>query len=595
MKAPLSWLKEYVDITLKPEVLAEKLTEVGLGCEKIERVDGDVIFELEITPNRPDCLSIVGIAREIAAIENKKIKLPKIELTIPKKTTLPIKLKSDYKLFHRWTGITIANVTIKPSPPWMQERLKKLGLRPINNLVDITNYVMFERGIPLHAFDYDQIKGHMMTVKKAEGGEKFTSVDEKTYYLPKDAIVIYDKERLIDLAGIKGGLNSGITDKTKNVFIHMTIDDPVHIRRASQALTLRSDASAIYERGPDKGGTVESLKRAASLILKLGIGEIASELIDLKKEPFEPWTIKLSHEHLTKVLGIDIEPKKVIELLNRLNLSVTLNSQLPTLNYVVTVPTYRNDLKIPEDIIEEVARLYGYNNFPKTMPTGVIPTKKIPYYKDYRFEQYVKEFLRSVGYSEVYTYSLVSQQDLVDNSINSDKTLRVDNPVSLEYEYLRPTLKINLRKTLRENLSVEKSVSLFELGKIWQGKNIEDPKEMVFLSGITNDKNYFVVKGIVERLFQDLGTKEDATKYILVINEGIFFEMPFELLVKKRRAQKKFKPIPKYPPIIEDLALVADEKVKTGDIIKEVKKLIGEGGIGKILFVRIEYGSYLTN
>src|SRR3989344_2884865 len=248
MKAPLSWLKEYVEITLKPEALAEKLTEVGLGVEKIEKVDGDTIFELEITPNRPDCLSIVGIAREIAAIENKKIKLPKAKLTIPKKTTLPIKLKSDYKLFHRWTGITIADVTIKPSPAWMQERLKKVGLRPINNLVDITNYVMFELGLPLHAFDYDQIKGQLMVVEEAKGGEKFTTVDDKTYSLPHGAIIIKDAERIIDLAGIKGGLNSGITQKTKNVFIHMTIDDPIHIRRASQTLALRSDASAINDR-----------------------------------------------------------------------------------------------------------------------------------------------------------------------------------------------------------------------------------------------------------------------------------------------------------------------------------------------------------
>src|SRR3989344_1562093 len=269
MKAPVSWLKEYVDITLRTDTLAEKLTEVGLGVEKIIKDGTDTIFDLEITPNRPDCLSIIGIAREIAAIENKKINLVIPEIKIPKEITLPIKLSPDYDLFYRWTGVTIADVEIKDSPKWLQDRLIKVGLRPINNIVDITNYVMFELGVPLHAFDYDSIKGHTMKVELAKGGEEFTSVDEKSYHLPKDAIIISDKERIIDLAGIKGGLNSGIKTNTKNIFLHVTIDNPILIRRASLALALRSDASAIYERGVDKGGTLKTLARAAQLVIEL--------------------------------------------------------------------------------------------------------------------------------------------------------------------------------------------------------------------------------------------------------------------------------------------------------------------------------------
>lgn len=567
MKAPLSWLKEYVDITLKPQQLAQRLTEVGIGVEKIEKTADDTIFELEITPNRPDCLSIIGIAREIAAIENKKIILPKANIVVPQKTTLPITLKSDFKLFFRWTGITIGNVSIKPSPVWMQERLKKVGLRPINNLVDITNYVMFELGIPLHAFDYDQIKGQVMTVEETIGGEKFTTIDDKTYSLPKDAIIIRDGERIIDLAGIKGGLNSGITDATRNVFIHMTIDDPVHIRRTSQTLALRSDASAIYERGPDKGGTIHALKRAAALITELAGGKVASEIIDLKKEAFEPWAVVVTHEHMTKILGIELDAKEVITLLERLHFQAKFSKN----TYTVTVPTYRNDVKIPEDVIEEVARLYGYNNFPKTMPTGTIPIKKIPYFKDYRHEERVKEFLKGVGFSEVYTYSLVSEKDLLSNDVNPEHTLRVDNPVSREYEYIRPTLIINLRKALRENFSIENYISLFEIGKVYKGKNVDDLKEIVLVSGITNEKSFLQVKGILERLFSDLLINSDPTEYITFVKEGIFFELPYEILTKKTN-NKKFVPIPKYPPIIEDLAVATVESIKTGDIIKEIKK-----------------------
>ena len=389
MLAPLSWLKEYVDITLSPKELGDRLTEVGLGTEKITKADGDVIFEFEITPNRPDLLSILGIAREIAAVERKKIRqlnLP--NLTKPKKESLPIKLNPDYKLFQRWTGISIANISIKPSPQWMQDRLTKIGLRPINNVIDITNYVMFELGIPLHAFDYDQIIGHEMTVEKAIGGEQFTSVDEKSYHLPKNAIIIKDKERIIDLAGIKGGLNSGITDNTKYVFLHVTIDDPILIRKASIALSLRSDASAIYERGVDKGGTLKTLARAAQLVIELAGGNIASKIYDLKNKAFEPWKLKLRTERMNNILGIEIPEKRVLSILESLNLNpsiITLSSfprkresrfvpvktgiKSGVTDSVIecTVPTYRNDLKIEEDLIEEVARLYGYSNFPQTI------------------------------------------------------------------------------------------------------------------------------------------------------------------------------------------------------------------------------------
>jgi len=567
MLAPLSWLKEYVDIKLTPKELAEKLTEVGLGVEKITKTSDDVILELEITPNRPDCLSIVGIAREIAAIERKKIKF-NIK-PIPKPSgKLPFKIHNDFELLEHYSCVIIKNVDIKDSPEWLKKRLNQLGSRSINNIVDITNYVMFELGVPLHAFDYDLIDGKEFFVKKSKGGEKFTSVDGLSYSLPKDAIIIEDSKKLIDLVGIKGGLNSGIKKKTKNVILQTSADNPVLIRRASQSLGLRSDASAILERGVDKDGMMLALSRAANLILELSQGQIASEVFDIKKPDLAPWKLNLRIDRLNKILGFVIPENKILSILESLNLSpkITKNNIIQSI-----IPTYRNDLKIEEDLIEEVARIYGYNNFPKTMPVGEIPTTQIPYFKDYRLDEKVKNILKASGFSEIYTYSLISEKDLTETGINSQNTLRVDNPVSREFEYLRPTLKINLLKALVQNKSNFHKIDLFELGKVYLGQNIDESNETYFLSAISNSKSFFELKGVLERIFEDLGIKEDPTKYIEILDDGFFFELNYSEILKKINPNKIFKPLPKYPPIMEDVSLTVENNIKTIDIIKNIK------------------------
>jgi len=566
MLAPLSWLKEYVDIALTPKELGEKLTEVGLGCEKIIKTSDDTIFELEITPNRPDCLSIIGIAREIAAIENKKIKFPKLKDFSKPIKFLPLTIKTDSSINPRFTGIIIKGVKVGESPKWLKDRLAKMNQRSINNIVDITNYVMLELGNPIHAFDYDKIVGNIMTVSKTKGGEKFESVDDVTYHLPKDAVVISDKEKIIDLCGIKGGKNSGTYEETKTIFIRVPVEISNLTRRTSQALGLRSDASSIFERGVNTGGTIDALKRTVDLVLELAGGEIASDLYDIKEKDFKPWKLKLRIDRLSKILGIEISIKKVMEILELLNLS-----PVSTKEYIeTTIPTYRNDLKIEEDLIEEVARIYNYNNFPKTLPIGEIPTNQIPYAKDYRLDERVKNILQASGFSEIYTYSLIAEKDLPDG-INSQDILRIDNPVSRDFEYLRPTLKINLLKALSQNKSNFEKINLFELGKVYSGKNLDEAKEIYFLSGITNSKNFFEVKGILEKILEDLGINENPTKYIEILDSGIFFELNYSEILKKINLNKTFKPLPKYPPIVEDLSIIATENVKTADLISEIK------------------------
>ncbi len=600
MLAPLSWLSDFINIKLPLKDLMWKLTEVGLTCEKVHNIEGEQVLELEITPNRPDCMSVMGIAREIAAIQGYPLTPSKPHNLPHPSRQLPIELKPDFNLFERWSAIVLSNITIKPSPDWLKKRLRLINLRPINNIVDITNYVMFELGIPLHAFDYDEIKGHYMEVATASGGEKFITVDEITYKLPKNAMIIKDKERIIDLVGIKGGLNSGIKNSTKNILLHVTIDNPVLIRRASQALSLRSDASVIYERGPDKGGTVNSLKRAASLILELAGGEVASEIIDLKEKEFKPWTVEVSHDQLTKILGINIDPNRVLSLLSSLSLSTTYDKKNRT--YKILVPTYRNDLHIPEDIIEEIARLHGYNKFPKTLPSGQIPTQTVAYHKNTTLENKVKQILWAAGLSEIYTYSLISHDQLIKLNFDSDNIIKVANPVSREFEILRPTLIGNMLEALKLNEPLDKPLKLFELGKTYHLTPNSDEPYMLTLAFSKTD--FLIVKGIVEELLFRLGIKADfhpgekpdsiylnkcsiksgdlnlgnlglvnlktQTNFGLK-NKVIIVDLDYQVLEKSLHMEKHYTPIPTHPPVIEDFSFTIPDKTHIGPIIERIK------------------------
>ncbi len=588
MLIPISWLKEFVDIKLPLNDLMWKMTEAGLTCESYKKVGDETVLDVEVTANRPDWMSVVGVAHEVAAIQNIRFKEPK-EINLPKKSAnFPLDLVPDFDLFERWTGIVIKAVEIQPSPKWLADRIRQMGHEPINNIIDITNYVMYELGIPMHAFDYDEISGQIMTVQKSKGGEEFTSVDNLSYKLPKDAIIIRDAERLIDLAGIKGGLNSGIKETTKNIFLHVTIDNPVLVRRTSQALGLRSEASAIYERVPDKGGTINSIKRAASLILELAGGEVASEMIDLKKQKFEPWKLALTSKKLDKILGITVEPKKVIDILTKLNLSPKKSAD----GIVCIIPTYRADIKIEEDLVEEVARIYGYNNFPQTLPRSAVNKVKIPYYFDDSFILNLKNIMISSGYSEAITLTLLSAETLDKFDIDKKEYLKLSNPVSLEYEYLRGSLVPSL--SLGIKINPESEVKLFEIDKIY-------PSEEYKLSGISKGISFRGFKGVIDLIFDRLNIKGWEIEFETNINYlhpsksgsikigkeiiGIFgqlspkvadafsfkdaiyvFEFDVRLLQKHSKI-KVFEPVPENPAQIEDLTLTFPPKTRIGEVI----------------------------
>ena len=568
-----------------------------MTCEATKKIGDETILDVEVTANRPDWMSIVGVAREVAAIQGVPFRLPKINDLPKRQQNFPMDYKIDYEVLERWSAVIISDVTIKPSPDWMQHRLELVGLRPINNIVDITNYVMFELGIPMHAFDYDEIRGQIMVVEKAKGGEEFTTVDELIYKLPKDSMIIRDSERIIDLCGIKGGLNSGIKAATKNILIHSTIDNPVLTRRSSIAMGLRSDASAIYERGPDKGGTVQTLKRMAGLILELAGGKIASPLTDIKKDKFEPRNLSLSFKNLKRILGIKIPETEVVQILSRLNLSPKKNA----LGVNCTIPTYRGDIKIEEDLAEEVARIYGYNKFPTTIPTGKVAIQKIPYYFNDSLILKIKDLLTFSGYSETKNLSLISKELIIRFGMDPDESFRITNPVSLEYEYMRtsliPSLVSAIKINTAEHLKLfeidkvylkidKKAVEKYKVAGIYLGDNFRKFKTVIdLILSKLNIENYDIefetdkpylhqsnagtikLKGVTLGEFGEINPSVLAT---MEIPTKVFcFEMDVETLTKSAKT-KLFSPLPTNPAQIEDLTLTFPEKTRIGLVVRTI-------------------------
>ena len=545
MLAPISWLKEYVDIRLSTKELALKLTTLGLSCEKIIKEGSDEILELEITPNRPDWLSILGIAREVAALENKQVKTP--SFTIPKATEiLPIDIKLNYEVSPRTSAIIIKNVKSKPSPDYISERIKKIGLRPINNLVDISNYVMFEMGNPIHIFDYDKIEGNLLEMILSKGDEELITLDDLKYKLPKETILFKDSEKIIDLCGIKGGKNSAVDENTKNILILVAIYDGVHVRKTSKALSLHSDASAIFERGANPGGTIQTLERVTQLVLENAGGEVASNIIDLKEKDFDPWTINLRLDFTEKLLGINIPTHKIIEIFESLGLAVSQKDNI----LKVTVPTARGDLKLEEDLIEEVARLYDYNNFPKTMPKGIVPIEKIPYYNDNKIENYIKNYLVGCGFTEINSYSLGTEGEI-----------KITNPVSRDFEYLRSTLIPGLKRAVKENRANFENIALFEMGRVFKNKFIEENK----VSAIINKDNYFYLKGVIEELLKRLHVDDS----VIEVLSPSYFTLNLDKIKLKAQIIVPYKKVSPYPPMVEDLSIVST--AKTSEIIELIR------------------------
>lgn len=363
MRVPYEWLKDFVDITATPEEVAERLTMIGLEVEGSEFVSGDSVFEVNVTPNRPDCLSIIGIARELSAAFKAPLKIPHHEI----EEGLPV---SDYsveivtpELCNRYAGRVITDVRISESPEWIKKRLEKCGIRAINNVVDITNYVLLEFGHPLHAFDADTIEGKKIIVNTAGKKNKIVTLDGVERELPQDALLIWDSARPVAIAGVMGGAETEVSNRTRNIFLESAYFDPFSIRRTSKKLNLASESSYRFERGTDIEFLENALNSAAVMIKEIA-GGIIHEIIDAYPVKYVPEPVEVRYGRINKILGTDLSNADMLEILRRLGIPAEDKKDF----FVIYPPSHRRDIRRDGDVSEEIARMYGYNMIPTTMP-----------------------------------------------------------------------------------------------------------------------------------------------------------------------------------------------------------------------------------
>ncbi|MGE5371919.1 MAG: phenylalanine--tRNA ligase subunit beta [Solirubrobacterales bacterium] len=623
MKISLEWLKDYVDLNLPAEDLAHKLTMAGITVDTIETVNGDKILELDLTPNRGDCLGMINVAREISAVTGLPLHYPPAKPDEnDEKVDDYIKVSiEDVSLCSRYTARVIKNIRIAPSPAWMQERLEKAGVRPINNIVDITNYVMLEMNQPLHAFDYDRIRGQEIIVRPARNGEILVTLDDIERELTPDMLVIADAEGAIGLAGVMGGGNSEINDETITVLLESANFSPVSIRKTAKKLGMRTDASARFERGVDPDGAAKAANRAVKLIEILGAGEVVGGVCDAYPEPQPDRRITLRIDRVNAVLGTDLSYNEIKCHLQRLQFPFERAGKVLT----VTVPKYRPDLAIEEDLIEEVARLYGYDNIPST--TGNTETtigRLTPYQK---FQTRLTD-LAALRLRQVLTYSFINPRWLDTLRIPEGhalrNTLQLVNPLSEEQGIMRTTIIPGLLEVAARNVARRnEDLALFELGAVFLPTGAVLPDEVLTLSGLVTGKvqagwhgearemDFYYLKGILESIFKVLRTPsvsfvqdnpghtyhpgrtariESGGKVLGWIGEihpqvlsavdlkrrAYGFEINADMLMTLVPESFHVSEFSKYPVVFRDLALVVNENVAAGDLIQTLYEAGGE-------------------
>ena len=592
---PDSLLREYLKTSAKPQKIAECISLCGPSVERIEKFLSDYVYHIEVTTNRVDSASVYGIAREAAAIlpqfkiqaTLKQLK-PLIKVKTPIKP-LPLKIKCDISEIRRVMAVVIDNVQANQSPDWIKQRLEMSGFRSLNLLIDITNYVMLETGHPTHVFDYDRIKSHELIFRKSDKGEKIKSLENKTYTLPGGDIVIDDSDgEIIDLPGIIGTANSVVTPNTKRIIFFIDNNDPVHMRRTSMSLGIRTAAVTINEKDVDPELASLAFARGIQLYKELAKGKISSKIIDIYPNQYKEKYVKTNLEFINHRLGVDIKKEEVNKILESLGFKTKwINDALE-----VSVPSWRShDIEIPEDIVEEVARIYGYHNLPSQLMTGVIPEplENAPF----SFESSIKQILKGLGGVEIYTLSLVAKDKV--SLEGQSKALKLKNPLGKYSEYLRLSLEPSLVDAAKQNKSVKESFHLFEMSNVYIPTHENLPNEAMKLAGIFSGYEFREAKGIVENLLSQLNItanfiQENEAGFItnrrakiksnsknigiLAVLESnlIYYEFDVESL-RSIIQPKSFTPLPKYPPQVEDLSVILTAQSVIGEVIDAIEKV----------------------
>lgn len=576
----------------------------------------DPIIEFEITPNRPDCLSMLGMARETAATFDKSLELPDLAIQneiedVNDYVSITIE---DEDLCSRYAGRVIKDVEIKESPTWLQLALMKAGVRPTNNVVDITNYIMLEYGQPIHAFDLDTLKGNQIIVRRAENGEKIVTLDDVERKLTEDNLVICDAEQPVAIAGIMGGDETEVKSYTKNILIEVANFDAKNIRESSKSLGLRSEASSRYEKGISPSIVKNTADRVCHLIEKLGAGTVVKGIIDQYPRKVEEKEISIRINRVNDLLGTSIAADDMMSILDKLSIKTKLVDD----KIIAIPPLFRLDLNKEIDFVEEIARIYGYENIEKTLPAGNTWGDKT---YSQKIESMAKEILFSTGVSEITTYSFVSPSILDDLRISKESYLRryveLENPLGEEFSMMRTTLVANMLKIIKNNYNRNiKEARLFELGNIFIPKQIpviDEPyeKKRLVISSYGEKETFFTVKGVLENLLEGLGIKEyrllkennnptyhpgkcatiESNEKVLGtigemhpktmenfdVDERVYIiDIDFDELLNQSNIKIKFESIPKYPSIERDIALLVKKDVSHQEIIDVINNYGGK-------------------
>lgn len=592
-----SWLRDHLKTTASPQKIAECLSLCGPSVERIHKLGKNTIYDIEITTNRVDSASHYGIAREaFAVLPRFGIKASLKPITILNKATPCTRVswldtKVDHQLCPRFSAILIRDVKIGNSPKWLKNRLEAVGLRAINNIVDISNYLMLDLGQPVHTFDYDKILGNKMILRGAKTGEEIITLDGQKFTSDVDDIVIEDGEgRIIDLCGIMGGKLSAVDENTKNVLLFVQTYNPVNIRKTSMRLAHRTDAAQLFEKGLSPEQIEITIRRGIDTFIELCEGKPENEILDLYPNPYSGLSISTSLNFISKRLGIQLIKNDVTPILESLDLGVEWNND----DLIVSVPPWRaQDIEIPEDIVEEVARIYGYHNLPSQLMPGLIPDP-LPN-APFEFESKVKNILKGFGAIETYTYSMVAK-DKADTKGESSWVLKLRNPLGEDGEYMRLSLAPSLVSAVKQNSGIKEKIHLFEVANVYLPTRGDLPEERMTLGCVSVNSTWEETKGIIEGLLEELNmeyeveildgrgfTKNQRLQFRVgkevigaygKLEEGgfLFFEFDMELLQKLHKPFKLYKPVPKYPAQIEDLTLSCPSKTYLGEVVKLIEE-----------------------
>lgn len=595
--------------------------KVGTPAAEIFEVENDEVFEIGLTPNRADAMSHYGVARDLkAGLLQKDVNLELISPSVMSYHIDTRSLKIDVDVLDkdkcpRYCGVTISGVKVEASPSWLQNRLKAIGLSPINNIVDVTNYVLHELGQPLHAFDAAKISGNKVEVKTCKAGTKFTTLDEVVRELHEDDLMICDAEKPMCIAGVFGGIDSGVTEATTNIFLESAYFDPVSIRKTAKRHGLNTDASFRFERGIDPNFTKYALKRAALLITEIAGGEITSDISDAYPNKIEDFQVVLSFDNAKRLIGEEIPKETIKSILTSLDIKI---NNVTEAGLGLTVPSYRNDVQREADVIEEILRVYGYNNIGTTEKLNASISNSSRF-EDYKLQNIIGNQLASQGFFEIMANSLTSPKYIeLSEQLNADYNVKMLNPLSTDLEVMRQSLLFSGLEAVSHNINRKRDdLKLFEFGKTYHqySDNREEHKHLaLFVTGNkaqerwntqATPSDFFYLKGTIEAVLERLGlnrlksapyktdilsegmslsvgkktmvefglVKKSVLKHFGISQHVLFADFNWDNVLDMAQHNKiKFTAIPKYPEVRRDFALLLDNNVTFDDIYTIAKQ-----------------------